>query len=101
MSNKGSRYGHWDSGGDGKIFDRFYQVDNSTTRMGEGTGIGLALTKELIRLMHGEISVSSKKAAGSTFVVTIPITTGSPVAEAFAPRHSFAGDKGAAPCPCF
>ena len=58
------------------IFDRFYQADNSHTRQGEGTGIGLALTRELVKLMEGEISVKSPPSGakrGSEFMVTLPI----------------------------
>ncbi|MEZ4927575.1 MAG: ATP-binding protein [Saprospiraceae bacterium] len=62
-----------------KIFDRFYQVDNSATRKGEGTGIGLALTRELIKLMGGDISVRSKENSGSTFSFSIPVRKEAPV----------------------
>ena len=56
-----------------KIFDRFFQADNSETREQEGTGIGLALTKELTHLMGGTIAVHSVVGKGSTFTVTIPM----------------------------
>lgn len=55
-----------------KIFDRFYQVESNTSRNYEGTGIGLALVKELVKIMHGEIRVESTIGKGSTFFVEIP-----------------------------
>ncbi len=56
------------------IFERFFQVDSSTTREQEGTGIGLALTKELVTLMQGRIQVESKVGKGTTFIITFPIS---------------------------
>jgi signal transduction histidine kinase/DNA-binding response OmpR family regulator/ligand-binding sensor domain-containing protein len=56
-----------------KVFDRFYQVDGSHTRTGEGTGIGLALSKELAELMGGGIRVESELGKGSTFTFSIPV----------------------------
>ncbi|MEZ4958300.1 MAG: ATP-binding protein [Saprospiraceae bacterium] len=56
-----------------KIFDRFYQADPSATRQGGGTGIGLALTKELVKLSGGEISVDSQPGEGTAFLVKLPI----------------------------
>ena len=55
------------------IFDRFYQTDDSQTRKHEGTGIGLALTKELVSLHKGAIKVKSDPKRGTTFTVTIPL----------------------------
>ncbi len=56
-----------------KIFDRFYQVDSSHTREQEGTGIGLALTKELVELHKVKIEVESETGKGTTFIVRIPL----------------------------
>lgn len=54
------------------IFDRFYQVDSSMTRAFEGSGIGLALTKELVELHQGTISVASHAGVGTIFTVLLP-----------------------------
>lgn len=56
------------------IFDRFYQVDDSSTRAGEGTGIGLALTKELIKILNGTINVKSELGKGTQFTIHLPIS---------------------------
>jgi signal transduction histidine kinase len=58
-----------------KIFDRFHRVENSGGRSLEGTGIGLAMVRELVKLHKGTISVSSRPGLGSDFVVTIPMGT--------------------------
>ena len=54
-----------------KIFDRFYRIEGSEV---EGSGIGLALTKELVDLHNGKIKVSSTLGQGTTFKVKIPFT---------------------------
>ena len=56
------------------IFDRFYQTDDSTTRKGEGTGIGLALVKELVTMLQGNITVNSEIEIGTEFIINIPIS---------------------------
>lgn len=53
-----------------KIFDRFYQVEGTEDK---GSGIGLALVKELVDLYRGQISVSSEPGKGSRFKVSLPI----------------------------
>jgi signal transduction histidine kinase/CheY-like chemotaxis protein/ligand-binding sensor domain-containing protein len=57
----------------GKVFDRFYQVEPSQTQEHGGTGIGLALAKELVEILKGEITVESTPGHGSTFVVRFPL----------------------------
>ena len=55
------------------IFNRFYQADASAIRKNEGTGIGLALTKDLVELMNGTIEVKSILNKGSEFSIKIPV----------------------------
>ncbi len=69
------------------IFDRFYQVDGSASRKHEGTGIGLALTKELIELHKGSISVSSKEGEGSEFIILLPTGNYKSESEGFMERQ--------------
>lgn len=55
------------------IFNRFYQADNGTKADMKGTGIGLSLTRELVELHHGSISVESQVGIGTEFSVLIPL----------------------------
>ncbi len=58
-----------------RIFERFYQADDSRTRPYEGTGIGLALVNELTQLLGGVVSVESRTEppTGTVFTLTLPI----------------------------
>lgn len=55
------------------IFDRFYQADDSYTRIQGGTGIGLALVKELVDVQGGTIEVESEVGKGTLFKVCLPV----------------------------
>lgn len=54
------------------IFNRFYKIENNKNE--GGSGLGLALTQELVKLMRGSISVTSEFGRGSTFKIILPIT---------------------------
>lgn len=56
-----------------RIFQRFYQVDGSVTRSYGGTGLGLALVREIVELHRGEMEVESEEGAGSLFVIKLPV----------------------------
>jgi two-component system, OmpR family, phosphate regulon sensor histidine kinase PhoR len=55
-----------------RVFEKFYRLDNQLTRAGGGTGLGLYITRELVRRMGGTIAVRSEPGAGSTFTVQLP-----------------------------
>ena len=59
------------------IFERFHRTTASQKMQQEGTGIGLALTKELVELHHGTVQVESTLGQGSTFTVALPLDRGS------------------------
>ena len=54
-----------------RVFDRFYQAENSSTGSSAGIGVGLSLAKELAELHKGEISVLSRPGSGSTFRIAL------------------------------
>jgi two-component system phosphate regulon sensor histidine kinase PhoR len=55
-----------------RIFGKFYRVDPQQSRGVGGTGLGLYISRELVRLMGGQLSVTSRENEGSTFVVELP-----------------------------
>jgi signal transduction histidine kinase len=55
-----------------RIFERFWQVDTSSTRKFQGAGIGLALVRSLTEAMDGEVNVKSHLGHGTTFIIDLP-----------------------------
>jgi signal transduction histidine kinase len=58
-----------------RIFDKFYRVDPNLTRGVGGTGLGLYISRELVRRMNGTISVESREGGGSSFSFELPVAT--------------------------
>ena len=58
-----------------QVFDRFHRVEGTRSRTHEGTGIGLALVRDLVRLHGGDIAVGSREGEGTRFTVSIPTGT--------------------------
>lgn len=63
-----------------QVFERFFQAQNQEHNKAGGTGVGLSLTRELVRAMGGDITVESTVGKGSTFTVLLPITRKAPLA---------------------
>jgi signal transduction histidine kinase len=55
------------------IFDPFHQLDSGKTRQAEGSGLGLAVSRRLARLLGGDIEVHSEVGVGSEFIVRLPL----------------------------
>ena len=55
------------------IFERFYQVDDSSTKKYEGTGLGLAIVKETVEQLNGSIKAESEVGIGTQFIITLPL----------------------------
>jgi signal transduction histidine kinase len=56
-----------------QIFDRFFQVDPQRARIDGNTGLGLAITKEIVEAHGGEVNATSSREAGTEFVITLPV----------------------------
>ncbi len=56
-----------------RLFERFHRIEGQAGRTHEGTGIGLALVQELVRLQGGNIRVASVPGNGSVFTITMPL----------------------------
>ena len=63
------------------IFDRFYRIEDDAAQFENGSGLGLALTKELVKLMGGNISVESVVEKGTTFTIQMPVSNNAPLKE--------------------
>ncbi|MGL5336667.1 MAG: response regulator [Enterovibrio sp.] len=58
-----------------KVFENFVQIDNTSKRKYQGTGLGLPICKKFAHLLGGDIIVESEIGQGSTFTITLPVTT--------------------------
>ena len=56
-----------------KIFEKFFQVDNTSTRAFGGTGLGLAIARSFVEIQGGKIWLESSVEKGTTFFVSIPL----------------------------
>jgi GAF domain-containing protein/CheY-like chemotaxis protein len=77
-----------------RLFQEFSQAEVSTSRRFGGTGLGLALSRRLCRLMGGDVTVTSESGRGSTFTIRLPLEVVDPAAVA-APVASPVGEPGA------
>ncbi|WP_217277299.1 hybrid sensor histidine kinase/response regulator transcription factor [Pedobacter foliorum] len=64
-----------------RIFDRFYQVDTSASVLNQGSGIGLSIAKEFIKMHGGTIVVQSEPGIGSSFMINLPFSASTTVDE--------------------
>ena len=82
-----------------RLFEAFSQADAATTRKYGGTGLGLALSRRLCRMMGGDVTVESEAGRGSTFTIRLPAEVAEAVEEPVPARPGRArGRPASAPC---
>ncbi len=65
-----------------RLFEPFVQIDRHlTTATQQGVGLGMSISRELARAMHGDLTLQSTEGVGSTFTLTLPIASETPVAD--------------------
>src|SRR4051812_9917550 len=79
-----------------RLFERFHRVERARARSGEGSGIGLAMVRELVALHGGTITAESEPDVGTAFTVTLPLGSAHLPADQVAPEASAAGVSAAA-----
>ena len=80
-----------------QLFERFHRVHGARARTHEGSGIGLALVNELVKMHGGTLAVSSVPGRGSTFTVSIPLGAAHLAAERIVPARAVGATGGANP----
>ena len=70
-----------------RLFDKFFQIDSSSTRRHDGTGLGLSITRALCELMGGRIWAEADRTAGAAFHVALPLPVAEPADLAARPIH--------------
>ncbi len=81
-----------------RVFEPFVQVDRHLTKATQqGVGLGLSISRELARAMHGDLTLQSTEGAGSTFTLTLPVATEASLASWNAARELAANDSSSRP----
>ncbi|MEU5692979.1 SpoIIE family protein phosphatase [Actinosynnema sp. NPDC020468] len=80
-----------------RLFERFHRIESGRSRSNEGSGIGLALVRELVLLHGGEITADSAEGRGTTFTIRVPFGVAHLPAEHLAPAGSTTAPSGANP----
>ncbi|MFF9144884.1 SpoIIE family protein phosphatase [Streptomyces sp. NPDC014861] len=79
-----------------RLFERFHRVEKARARSGEGSGIGLAMVRELVELHGGTVTAESVEGEGTRFTIRLPFGTAHLPADAVVPASPSAGGDGAA-----